>query len=378
MKRNKRVRTKPGWRWLTALSLAISLVAGIIAVDSTRAQSVKNPLSGTPAKTNKYIRDLTTLAEQGRFNSVTDRVDEINRVIEVLSHARRNNPVVLSDSQVIRDVIAAGVARQIAEGSIPPQLARKRLLKLDLQSLFRDSKTSADLQKNLATVLSEISASGASVILFIDPIQTLVGASAAFDGAVSALLREAIKKGELQCLGASTDITFEQNIASDETLAPLFAPVEMKEVAEAKNEPQDDAANASNVASSGEEFTGQRISSDLNELLDSGNAPERVKAILQVDDANSADLHAKLTRFGVSIDGQMAQFRSLAIDLPTKAVAELAANSHTRYLSLDRAVKSFGHVQNWKLVVRRQRHRHRYSRFRNLEETSQRLWSRRL
>src|SRR5213594_1503325 len=119
MKRNKRVRTRPGWRWLIALGLAISLVAGIIAVDSTRAQSVKNPLSGTPAKTNKYVRDLTTLAEQGRFNSVTDRADEINRGIEVLSHARRNNPVVLSDSQVIRDVIAAGVARQIAEGSIP-------------------------------------------------------------------------------------------------------------------------------------------------------------------------------------------------------------------------------------------------------------------
>src|SRR5947199_1511282 len=152
MKRHRRVRTKPGWRWLIALGLAISIVAGIIATDTTRAQNAKKPLAGTPAKTSKYLRDLTTLAEHGRFNSVTDRVDEINRVIEVLSHARRNNPVVLSDSQVIRDVIAAGVARHIVEGKVPPQLSNKRLLKLDLESLFHDSKTSTELQSNLAPV----------------------------------------------------------------------------------------------------------------------------------------------------------------------------------------------------------------------------------
>src|SRR5262249_46127412 len=339
MVRSKRVRTRLGWRWLTAWCMAISLTAGIMVSDNARAENA------APVRTSivkKYLHDLTSAAEQGRFNSSNERQDEINRAIAILARARQNNPVVLTDSQVLRDIIAAGVARRLAEGNVPAQLVNRRLFKLDLESLFRDSKSSTELQSNLALIISEVSKSNSQPILLIDPVQSLVGTAAAFDGAISGFMREAIKNEQLQVLGASTHVTFEQNISSDETLALLFAGLEMKEVAEAKGQSAD---NSSQQDSPSERFVGVRISPDLRELLDGRNAPARVHAILQVDDTNNTELRANLARYGVTVTAEMARFGSLAVDLPAKAIDELVNNTHTRYVSLDRPVKSFGHLQ---------------------------------
>ena len=294
----------------------------------------------------RYARDLTRDAEQGRFSSLTDRSDEVGRAIQILSRAQKNSPVVLTDSQGIRDLVAARVAQRIATGDVPEALQGKRLLKLNLDLLFKDSKDGAELVNKLSAILSDAAQSEARIILLIDPIQSLVGSNAAFDGAASALLRDAIKNGDLQCLGASTDIKFQQNVASDETLAPLFAAVEMQEVADANTEQNDESAKSEDSARTNkEEFVGEKISEDLRGLIDSGNAPARVKAILQVNNTNNQELRAQLAKYGVDVDAQMPQFGVLAVDIPTKAIEEIAKNNQTRHLSLDSPIQSFGHVQ---------------------------------
>ncbi len=346
MTRGKRVRKRFGWRWLTAVAMAISLLSGIIVAEKASAQSIQKPRRAATQDTlSKYSWDLTAAAAQGRFDALIERREETSQAIQVLSNSQKNNPVILTDSQAVRDLVTSSVARRIATGDVPEALYGKRLLKLNLDLLFHDSANAAELIKTLSAILSEASQSDSKTILLIDPIQALVGSSAAFDGAASALLREAIIKGDVQCLGASTEIIFKENLASDPSLTALFAGIEMQNAANADDQSNHDTKVGDSAKTSGEEFVGNKVSSDLREVIDSSNAPSRVKAILQVDDTNSKTLRAQLTAYGVNVDAQMPQFGALAVDVPTQAIEKLAANKTTNYLSLDRPLAGLGHVE---------------------------------
>jgi serine protease AprX len=347
MTREQTVRIRLGWRWLTALGLAMSMLSGIIICDSAKAQNVAKTSkpSTNGGSLSKYASDLTAAAEQGRFDSLTERRDEINRAIEILSSGHKNNPVVLSDSQAVRDLVASGVALRIARADVPEALYGKRLWKLNLEALFKDSKNAGELVNNISAILSEVAQSDAKIILLVDPIQSLMGPSGAFEGAASTMLRDAIRNGDVQCFGASTDIAFQDNVASDESLAPLFAGVAMQEAANVDAEQNDNPESTNSTKPSGDEFVGDNVSSDLRELIASGRAPARVKAILQVNDTNSKALRAQLSRYGVTIDAQMPRFGTMAVDIPTKAIEKLAADSTTNYLSLDRPVAGLGHLE---------------------------------
>src|SRR5260370_642759 len=133
MTRGKRTRTKLGWRWLTALGMTMSLVAGIVATESARAEGVKKILSAPSADSlAKYATDLTTAAEQGKFNSITERSDETERAIQVLAGNHKNNPVVISDSQALGHMVAPAVARRNAQGDVPDALFGKRRFNLNV------------------------------------------------------------------------------------------------------------------------------------------------------------------------------------------------------------------------------------------------------
>src|SRR5262249_28678897 len=158
-----------GWRWLTALSVSFSLVAGIIVAGNAHAQTIAPRQTATSRNTlGQYARDLTADAEQGRFSSVNGRSEEVEHAIEILSRARKNNPVVLTDSQDIRDSIAALIARRLATGDVPESLQGKRLLKLNLDQLFRDAKTSNDLVNKINEILSDVAQSESKIILLVD------------------------------------------------------------------------------------------------------------------------------------------------------------------------------------------------------------------
>src|SRR5262249_3776592 len=137
----------------------------------------------------KYTTDLTAAAAQGRFNSIEVPTANTDRAIEILTSRRKNNPVVISDSQSVRDMVIIGVAVRIANGNVPNELKAARLYKLNLNTLFKDSKTAEELNNTLSTILADTTNADSKSILIVDPIQSLMGPSGAFDGAASALLR---------------------------------------------------------------------------------------------------------------------------------------------------------------------------------------------
>src|SRR2546423_4175408 len=161
MNKAKRIRTKAGWRWLTALSLSLSLLTGIVVSEGAKAQSNNRQRRSTDDSLSKYATDLTAAAEEGRFNSIDERTKDTERAIEILAGHHKNNPVVISDSQAIRDLVVIGVAVRIAHGQVPEELMATRLYKLNLEALFHDAKTAGELTTRVSAILADVAETNA-------------------------------------------------------------------------------------------------------------------------------------------------------------------------------------------------------------------------
>jgi len=178
----------------------------------------------------KFTRDLTELAYRGKLDPVIGRDDEIRRVVQVLSRRTKNNPVLIGEPGVGKTAIAEGLARRINEGDVPDTLKNKKVLVLDMGSLLAGAKFRGEFEERLKAVLKEISAAEGSIILFIDELHTVVGAGAA-EGAVDAsnMLKPALARGELRCIGATTLDEYRKHIEKDPALERRFQPVIIQE-----------------------------------------------------------------------------------------------------------------------------------------------------
>jgi ATP-dependent Clp protease ATP-binding subunit ClpB len=181
---------------------------------------------GTYQALEKFGRDLTELAEQGKLDPVIGRDEEIRRVIQVLSRRTKNNPVLIGDPGVGKTAIAEGLAQRIVAGDVPEGLKGKRVWALDIGALLAGSKYRGEFEERLKAVLTEIQRSEGQIILFIDELHTIVGAGAA-EGAVDAanMLKPMLSRGELRAIGATTLDEYRKHIEKDAALERRFQPI---------------------------------------------------------------------------------------------------------------------------------------------------------
>ncbi len=201
------------------------LLAGLQKVRGNQRVTSQDP-EGIYQSLEKYGRDLTQLAGQGKLDPVIGRDEEIRRTVQILSRRTKNNPVLIGEPGVGKTAIVEGLAQRIIKGDVPEGLKRKRLVVLDIGALIAGAKFRGEFEERLKAVLKEIQSSHGEILLFIDELHTVVGAGAA-EGAMDAanLLKPLLSRGELHLIGATTLDEYRKHIEKDAALERRFQPV---------------------------------------------------------------------------------------------------------------------------------------------------------
>ena len=234
----------PVERILTALAVVKSKAKDALEAGAVTAMGLNSAINdirkGRTADTasaeegydalKKYATDLTERAREGKIDPIIGRDEEIRRAMQVLSRRTKNNPVLIGEPGVGKTAIAEGLAMRIIDGDVPESLKNKRLLSLDMGALIAGAKYRGEFEERLKAVLSEVTSAAGEIVLFIDEMHTLVGAGKA-DGAMDAsnLLKPALARGELHCVGATTLDEYRKHVEKDAALARRFQPLMVEE-----------------------------------------------------------------------------------------------------------------------------------------------------
>ncbi|MEM6354519.1 MAG: ATP-dependent chaperone ClpB, partial [Pseudomonadota bacterium] len=309
-----------------ALEKAIQALRKGRTADSASAEDSYDALK-------KYARDLTEDARAGRIDPVIGRDEEIRRTVQVLSRRTKNNPVLIGEPGVGKTAIAEGLAMRIVNGDVPESLKDKALMALDMGALIAGAKYRGEFEERLKAVLSEISAAAGGIVLFIDEMHTLVGAGKA-DGAMDAsnLLKPALARGELHCVGATTLDEYRKHVEKDAALARRFQPVFIAEPTV-----QDTISILRGIKEKYEVHHGVRIAD--NALVASATLSNRYitdrflpdKAVDLMDEAAS--------RLRMEVDSKPEELDALDRDIMQKQIEAMALEKEDDAASKDRLEK---------------------------------------
>ena len=206
-----------------------SLNKGVMAAKQTMANMMGMPAS-TSGGLEDYTRDLTELARDGRLEPVIGRDQEISRIVQVLSRKTKNNPVLVGDAGVGKTALALGLAQRVAAGQVPAELAKMRVLELDLMNVVAGTRFRGDFEERMNNIINDIEEDG-HVILFIDELHTIMGSGSGIDSTLDAanILKPALARGTLRTVGATTQEEYQKHIEKDAALSRRFAKVSIEE-----------------------------------------------------------------------------------------------------------------------------------------------------
>jgi len=239
---------------------------------------------------SRFATDLTKLAAAGKLDVTHDHETDVTRVIASL--AATKNPVVVGESDLDRDAIARAIAVKIAFGDVPEALRDKRVFRLSIDALAKGAKNSEEFSARVQAVFAEAAKSEGRVILFVDQLNQYAGSRAT--SVASAAVKDAIEANHLRIIGGASPQAYATYIASDDSIARLFDSISIDHVDSAANAKTDKRRSPIN-----EEFEGEKISTDMRELMQSVGHNGRVSAILQVNDVNNKEVRALLAQNGV-------------------------------------------------------------------------------
>ena len=371
----------PVERLLTALAIVKSDAAKALKAGNVTAQGLNAAINdvrkgrtadSASAEDNydalkKYARDLTEAAREGKIDPIIGRDEEIRRAMQVLSRRTKNNPVLIGEPGVGKTAIAEGMALRIVNGDVPESLENKQLMALDMGALIAGAKYRGEFEERLKAVLNEVTSAAGGIILFIDEMHTLVGAGKT-DGAMDAsnLLKPALARGELHCVGATTLDEYRKHVEKDAALARRFQPVMVEEPTV-----EDTISILRGIKEKYELHHGIRISDSA--LVSSATLSERYitdrflpdKAIDLMDEAAS--------RLRMEVDSKPEELDAIDRELLQKQIEAEALKKETDAASKDRLVnleKELSELQQTssEMTARWQAERDKLAGARNLKE----------